>query len=183
MRMRNPLTALAAMVFAGSIGTVAIAQEAPGYNYDISQTEVANFNRFLDTHPADARRLAAEPRLINDPAFIANHPGLHEFLENHPGVREEIHESPGQFMYREGHYQWWHGGRAHPLASTDHYLDQHPEVAEQLNNHPGLVDDNRYVERHPGLDEFLENHPEARAEWRTHPYRFMRREKHFDRNH
>ena len=183
MKMKKPLTALAAIVFAGSIGGVAIAQDAPGYNHDISQTEVANFSRFLDSHPADAGRLAADPSLINRPDFVEDHPGLHEFLENHPGVREEIHESPGQFMYREGHYEWRHGNGQHPLASTDRYLDRHPEVAEQLNAHPRLVDDRRYVERHPGLDEFLENHPAARAQWRSHPYRFMRRENRFDRNH
>lgn len=104
MNMRKPLTALAAMVFAGSIGGVAIAQDALGHNHDISQTEVANFDRFLDTHPADARRLAADPSLINRPDFIEDHPGLHEFLENHPAARAQWRSHPYRFIRRENRF-------------------------------------------------------------------------------
>jgi hypothetical protein len=77
--------------------------------------------------------------------------------------------------------QDWRG--AHPLATTDHYLDRHPEVAEQLQRHPGLVDDPRYVANHPGLHEYLAAHPVARAEWKSHPYRYMTREDRYDLKH
>ena len=71
------------------------------YNNDINQGELANFNHYLDNHPKVAQRLAADPSLVDDPAFLANHRGLQGFLQTHPGVREEIHETPGQFMFRE----------------------------------------------------------------------------------
>lgn len=74
--------------------------------------------------------------------------------------------------------QNWRG--PHPLATTDHYLDHHPEVARQLQRHPGLVDDPRYVAEHPGLHEYLATHPVARAEWKSHPYRYMTREDRYD---
>jgi len=71
----------------------------------------------------------------------------------------------------------------HPLANTDHYLDHHPEIAQQLERHPGLVDDPRYVANHPGLHEFLATHRVARAEWKSHPYRYMNRENRYGRTH
>lgn len=73
--------------------------------------------------------------------------------------------------------------RPHPLATTDHYLDRHPEVAQQLQRHPGLVDDPRYVANHPGLHDYLARHPVARAEWKSHPYRYMIREDRYDQKH
>ena len=73
---------------------------------------------------------------------MAHHPGLQGFLSKHPGVRDGLHASPGKFMYREGHYEWAHGGG--PVAAMagtgdtqvagfdNGYLDEHPEVAHQL---------------------------------------------------
>jgi hypothetical protein len=180
--MKKSFTALTAMIFAGAIGTAAMAQYAP-YNGDLSQGEITNFNHYLDNHPELAQRLAANPALVNDPQFIANHPGFQTFMANHPGVREEIHESPGQFMYREGHYEWAHGGgpvaagpgtTAGPVARFDNgYLDEHPEVAHQLGANPGLADNPAFLTNHPGLDGYLANHPEIRTELQQHPYKFM----------
>lgn len=183
-QIKRMVTALAVVVFSGAIRTAAMAQVGPGYNPDISRTEVANFDHYLDRHPEVAQRLAANPQLVNDPRFLAAHPGFRGFMADHPGVREEIHESPGQFMYREGHYEWAHGeGSPHPLVNTDHYLDQHPEVAQQLQQNPGLVDNPKYVASHPGLHEFLTTHPVTRAEWKSHPYRYMTREDKYDQKH
>ncbi len=180
--MKTVIAALAATILIGAAGSGVMAQDGPGYNGDITRAEVANFDHYLDKHPEVAERLAANPRLVNDPQFLANHPGLRGFLANRPGVREEIHESPGQFMRREGHYEWL-GEKAHPLANTDRYLDQHPKVAQQLQQHPGLVDDPKYVANHPGLREFLATHPVARTAWKSHPNRFMNAEGKYDRNH
>jgi len=180
--LKRTVTALAVVIFSGAFGAAAMAQQWPGRNPDISRTEIANFDQYLDHHPDVAARLAADPRLINDPRFVATHPDLHAFLASHPGVREEIHESPGQFMYREGHYDWQRD-QAHPLANTDHYLDRHPQVQAQLEHHPGLVDDPKYLANHPGLHEFLAKHPIARADWKSHPYRYMTREDSYDQRH
>jgi hypothetical protein len=249
--MKKALTVLSALVLASVMVAPAIAQ-----NTDITPTEVANFDRYLDNHPEVAQRLATNPQLVNNPQFMNNHPGLEGFLSKHPGVREELHESPGQFMYREGHYQWSRGGpvarfdngyldehpevaqqlardphlvdnpqylathpgldqyfashpevrnelqnhpdrfltreagyeryengNAHPLRNTDKYLDTHPEVAQQLEKNPALVDDPKYVNNHPGLHEFLQNHPVARQDWKSHPYRYMNHENHYDQKH
>ena len=76
-----------------------------------------------------------------------------------------------------------YGQGPHPLATTDHYFDQHPEVAQQLNHDPALVDNRQYVDSHPGLHEYLASHPVARDEWKSHPYRYMHREDHYEHTH
>ena len=179
--MKTTIATFAAAIFAGAIGSAAMAQTP--YNGDITPTEIGNFNQFLDSHPQLAQRLAANPGLANNPQFLANHPGLQGFLASHPGVNEELHESPGQFMYREGHYQWSRGGVAPgAVARFDNgYLDQHPEVARQLAADPRLVDNPQFLATHPGLDQYFANHPEVRTELQQHPDRFMTDEWKFER--
>jgi len=61
-----------------------------------------------------------------------------------------------------------------PVANFDNgYLDEHPEVAQQLSNNPGLVDNQQYMKSHPGLQQFLANHPQVRSEIKQNPGAFM----------
>ena len=177
--MKKTITTIAAaLVFSGAMGSAAMAQAAP-----ITRGEVARFdNGYLDEHPEVARQLARDPRLVDNPQFLATHPGLDEYFAKHPGVRAGIQQHPDRFMTDEWRHERWED-RPHPLANTDRYLDDHPEVARQLEAHPGLVDNRRYMATHPGLRDFLEDHPTAAREWRQHPRRFMARENRYDRNH
>jgi len=279
--MKRFSTAVVTIAGALVFSAAAMAQNLPGYTPGVNSnfansnsSELANFNSYLDGHPNVAKRLETNPRLVDDPQFVSNHPGLQNFLKNHPGVSNQLRENPGQFVNREGHYEWSHGGGpvaegpgfgngavgrfdrgyldehpdvsrqlaenphladspqflashpglgdylkahpevrtdlehhpyrfmsredrhdqwdrgdrgdrdgAHPLAHTDQYLDQHPKTAAQLEEHPGLVDDPRYVEDHPELHNFMETHPVARNEWKSHPDKFMNREKKYDTSH
>jgi hypothetical protein len=185
--MKRGSTALCAAIFVGLIASPAMAQVAePRPNPDITRGEVANFDQYLDSHPKVARELVRDPRLVNNPQFLANHPGLQSFLAGHPGVREEIHESPGQFMYREGKFEWHERGEGYGItrgevARFDNgYLDKHPEVAEALAKDPRLVDNQQFVASHPGLHEYLEDHPGIRTELKAHPDRFMGRERYYE---
>src|SRR3989449_11764942 len=89
----------------GSLPVVAqqVPQQTP--NPDITRQELANFDRFLDTHPEIAKQLQANPSLINNPEWVENHPDLRAFLASHPGVREEIQETPRFFMQRERRFE------------------------------------------------------------------------------
>jgi hypothetical protein len=142
---------------------------------------------YLSEHPEIAQQLAQNPSLADNPQFMANHPGLQEYLANHPQVRADLHSHPYMFMGREDQMNGWHEpynpNGPHPLANTDTYLDQHPEVAQQLQHDPRLIDNQRYVDNHPGLHEFLATHPDARQQWESHPYRFEQRENNYNRNH
>jgi hypothetical protein len=62
-------------------------------------------------------------------------------------------------------------------------MDSHPEVSRQLEKDPALVDNRGYVDSHPGLHEYLHNHPIARRDWKSHPYRYMAAERHYDQKH
>ncbi|HVN29312.1 MAG TPA: hypothetical protein VMT64_12535 [Candidatus Binataceae bacterium] len=61
------------------------------------------------------------------------------------------------------------------------YLDEHPEVAQQLARNPGLIDNSVFRANHPGLDTYLAYHPGVRTELQQHPYRFMTDEHRLDR--
>jgi len=120
--MKKCITTLAAIAFAGAISSTAFA--GPVSRFD---------NGYLDEHPEVAQQLGRDPRLVDNPQFLANHPGLDEYFKNHPEVREDLQHHPDRFMAREHYYDnhgGWTGG--HPLATTDRYMDSHPEVARQL---------------------------------------------------
>ena len=192
-KMKTAQAILFAIFFGGGLALPARAQ-AP-YNSGMTATETNNFNSYLNNHPKTAQELAANPQLAKDPNFYSTHPGLESFLASHPGVREELNHDPVQFMRtEEGGYQWhrggqgagawgsgWHGngpgqtGRGGGAMANfdDGYLDQHPEVAQQLAQNPKLVDDPQFRASHPGLDQYLAAHPEVRSEFQRHPQHFM----------
>jgi hypothetical protein len=66
------------------------------------------------------------------------------------------------------------------LASSDRFFDSHPEIAEQLQKNPSLIDDKNFVKNHPELREYLKSHPEIRQEIRQNPNEFMRQEARYD---
>ncbi len=67
---------------------------------DITRTEVRNFDEYLDKHPNQARDIRNNPRLVDDPQYLAKHPELKEWLDHHPNTREELRETPKAFMAR-----------------------------------------------------------------------------------
>jgi len=155
---------------------------------DVTRRELANMDRFMDSHPEIAERLRKDPRLIDNKEFVANHPALQSFLADHPGVREQFKEHPYAFMRDEERYDR-RGARdqdfdvnRQELARMDRFLDSHPEVAEQLRKDPGLVDNKQFVANHPALQSFLAEHQTIAELYREHPDAFMREEDRFDRN-
>jgi len=157
----------------------------PGHGDGITHGEVGRFdNGYLDEHPEVAEQLGRDPRLVDNPQFLATHPGLDDYFKNHPEIREELQNHPDRFMARERYYEnHGEGYGAHPLASTDRYMDSHPEVANQLNRDPALVDNRNYVDSRPGLHEYLQSHPVARHDWKSHPFRYMAAERRYDKKH
>ena len=117
---------------------------------------------------------------------MQSHPELQEYLEDHPQIRQDLKEHPRRFMSREDQQNGWRHGPyygAHPLANTDNYLDQNPQLEEQLSRNPKLIDNPRFVASHPELHEYLQTHPHARQEWKSHPDKFIQHENQYDKNH
>lgn len=103
----------AALVVGGGATTVR-AQQQPGYQQptaapqaqdDITRSELANFDRFLDSHPDVGRQLAASPMLVTDPNFLRANPQLSDYLNQHPRVKDAITANPDQFMRREARFE------------------------------------------------------------------------------
>src|SRR5947208_11838235 len=126
-------------------------------NPDITRQELANFDRFLDTHPEIAKQLQANPSLINNPQWVEIHPDLRAFLASHPGVREEIQETPRFFMQRERRFENTESRpgnrseerRGEKHANFDRFLDTHPDIAKQLQANPSLITKPEWEEDQP----------------------------------
>lgn len=66
------------------------------------------------------------------------------------------------------------------LADFNMFLNQHPELAEQVQKDPSLMDNREFVENHPALQEFMERHPEIREEIKENANAFMRQEDRYE---
>jgi len=144
--------------------------------------EIASFNNFLDAHPEVAEQLRKDPSLVNNKQFVESHTALQQYLSEHPQMLNEYQENPNAFMRQEQRFDRREDRGAMPteLANMDQFLDQHPEIAEQLRKDPSLIDNKRFVENHAALQQFLAEHPQLRDEFRENPNAFMNREDRFD---
>src|SRR3989441_6883294 len=66
------------------------------------------------------------------------------------------------------------------VATFDQFLDSHPQIAQQLQANPSLVNNAEFLEGHPQLQTFLTSHPELREELRENPSFLMRQENRFE---
>jgi hypothetical protein len=66
------------------------------------------------------------------------------------------------------------------IVDMDHFLDKHPEIAEQLRKDPSLIDNREWVARHPELQEYLKSHQRLAEVFRAHPDAFMRDEDRYE---
>jgi hypothetical protein len=84
------------------LGAPANAQSpSPRGDSDVTRSELASVDRFMDSHPEIAEQLRKDPSLVKNKEFVAHHPALQEYLQKNPKVREEMTEDPGRFMHQE----------------------------------------------------------------------------------
>jgi hypothetical protein len=145
---------------------------------DVTRRDVAEFARFLDSHPELAEQVRKDPSLLDNRQFVHDHPALEAYLQNHPGVRDEIRQNPNAFMHQEDRFD--NDATRRDVADFAHFLDSHPELAEQVRKDPSLLDNRQFVHDHPALEAYLQNHPGVRDEIRQNPNAFMREEDRFD---
>ena len=149
-----------------------------GRDRDVTQRELANLDGFMDSHPEVAEQLRKDPSLVNNKKFVENHPALQQFLAQHPGVREEIRENPNAFMAAERGYDRREDMRV--MSNMDRFMDSHPEIAQQLQKNPALVNNKEFIEDHPALQQFLKDHPDLRQQYQANPNALMHQEERFD---
>src|SRR5213593_4047480 len=149
---------------------------------DITRQELQNLDNFLDTHPNIEQDLKKNPKLLNDPSYLAAHPELKQFLDTHPGVRAEAAEKPGVSMNRERQFD--RSGRditRQELQNLDNFLDTHPNIEQDLKKDPKLLNDADYLAKHPELKTYLDQHPLIRQELTKHPRAVLRAERRLDK--
>ena len=152
---------------------------------DTTRRELANFDRFLDSHREIGEQVQKNPSLVNNDQFVKNHPALQTYLKNHLGVREEVKENQNAFINQEANYQ-----RIEDNAVRDRgrdadrhrdnlhrqfgeFLGGHSSVAQRLSKDPSLVKNEEFMANHPELKEYLKSHPDVQQELMKNPQIFV----------
>ncbi len=63
----------------------------------MAHRDLTKTDSFLSHNPNLARQLENNPKLIDDPHFMAQHPGLNNYLAAHPDIRREWTHHPDEF--------------------------------------------------------------------------------------
>ncbi len=90
---------------------------------DITRGEVGRFDEFLDHHRQVDRDLRKNPNLINDPNYLAKHPGLQQWMQSHPAAAREMRENPKSFMRDER--KWEKAERKHHRREARYERQNH----------------------------------------------------------
>ena len=73
------LITMAALILVAPAGAQTIAPQTP--DSDTTRRQLAEFDRFLDSHPEVASQLRQDPSLVNNPEFVENHSELQQYLD------------------------------------------------------------------------------------------------------
>lgn len=155
---------------------------------DVTRPELANMDRFMDSHPEISEQLRKNPALVNNKEFVEDHPALQQFLATHPGVREEYRENPNRFMNQEQSFDRRQDagmGRDHDvtrgeLSSFHEFLEGHGNISNELSKNPSLATNQEFLENHSELQTYLKSHPQAREELTENPQSFVKSAQTFD---
>jgi len=179
VRLKSGLALLALATFfcfakpAG--GQSAPVQNRPVQDNDTTRQELANFDRFLDSHREIAEQLRKDPSLVNNQEFAKNHPALQTYLQDHPAVREEIRENPDAFMQAENRYDRQEDNRDRDtdrqVANQDRDANRDRDPNRQTDDRDRNVKPDRDTNRQElaSFDRFLDSHRETAERLRKDP--------------
>jgi hypothetical protein len=105
MNMRRTLSLSVALLLTGGLAAPAFAQPTPQViishemtNDDLNIAELAAFDQVANANPRMARRLAANPRLVNSDSFLNRWPELKNFFDKYPGSKDRFLDDPGNYL-------------------------------------------------------------------------------------
>lgn len=147
--------------------------------------EQADFHRFMNSHPEIAEQVRKDPSLLDNRAFVKNHPALQAYYQDHTGIRGEVAQDPDAFMHRgdsfdRDFYARDRDVRDASLAEFQRFANSHREIADQLRKDPALINNRDFVNGYPELRAFLQQHPELTTQMRQNPIAFMQQENRFN---
>jgi hypothetical protein len=106
--MKRTLTILSAALLTAAIAAPLRAQVPPpvpvNTAYGAHHPDVEGFDNYLYDHPEVRGELSKDPRLIDDPAYMAKHPELRDYMHEHPREAAAFRRHPDRFMHREHVY-------------------------------------------------------------------------------
>jgi hypothetical protein len=125
-------------------------------NFERTGSPAEKWNRFLNHNPNFAERYRGNPSIVNDENVVNDEPELRELFRTDPEVRRYASNER-----RMGRSEMDHDMNS---ASGDMsgFLATHPDLARQLRDRPGLINDPQFVQNHPNLEQYLRSHPNAR---------------------
>lgn len=142
--------------------------------------QIAAMDQFLDQYPSLDQQLQANPKLIDDQAFLKNNPKLEAFLSSHPEVKQAFDQRPDMFMNAENRFNEGPGGRAVQtrvdVVGFNQFLKADPDIAKALEANPSLINDQAYVSAHPALQSYLNEHTAFADQVKANPAAFMQLE-------
>lgn len=161
----------------------ATAQPQSASQTDASREELANLDRFLDSHPILERELGSNPSLVNDPEYVQKEPDLQMFLDHHPAVKAQLQKDP-QYLARRANFadlDTDNAAKTDANPSLDQaeadqmngFLGAHPDIRELLKRNPALINDSTFLAGHTDLQTFVSQHPRAREEFVQNPRYFI----------
>ncbi len=77
-------------------------------NEDLNLDQLNAFSQVTSSDPALASKLARNPKLVNNEAFVTKHPALQQFLEKYPNARDDIAVNPGNYLTPVSGSSWSH---------------------------------------------------------------------------
>jgi hypothetical protein len=80
-----------------------LAAKAPAYSPDVAAYNLSNY---LHYHPDIAQTLATNPSVVNNPAYLNQHPDFKGFLNHHPGVQQQLTARGWNFSRWEQTHPW-----------------------------------------------------------------------------
>jgi phage-related protein len=158
-------------------------------DHDITRTELANMDRFMESHPEIAEQIRKDPSLLDKKQFVDSHPALKDFLAQHPGIRQEVNDNPNYFMHDEERFareenHWGHDNDATRgnLASFHEFMEGHSSVAGELSKNPSLATNQEYLASHGELRTYLNANPQVNQQLSENPQSFVKSAESFDAN-
>src|SRR5690348_17030510 len=111
---------------------------------DARTPDVANFDRFLDAHPAIEQDLESNPSLVNDANYLESRPELQAYLSAHVQIRAQLQENPNRVIRQESRFEGRQADRDEARGQNpnpdlnqreagrmDQFFDDHPDVEQQ----------------------------------------------------
>jgi phage-related protein len=204
MKIRRPAIHfwIAALTLGALIWTVPLGAQSPSYtpqdrdsdmsrppayqqqdrDFDMSRRQLADFDRFLDSHPELAEQIRRDPTLMNNEEFVENHGDLQQYLQQHPEVREQLRQNPNAVMRQEQRYD----RREDRMQDRDMNRDQDrtQDRDRDMSRDQDRMQDrdrdrsmNRDQDRNrditrgelSNLDNFMDSHPEIAEQLKKNP--------------